>query len=474
MQVRTKSQASPTTEAWFVIFLFIFVTIILLVAGAIGSRVLSIAFPLGAFAVAWYLYSRYPFLYVGLVWWLFFLTPFVRRLADFRAGSFSDSNPILLAPMVAILVAVRTMYINLPKSKEQGTIPFILALSSVVYGYCVGLLNPSATPIKATIACLGWLTPIIFGYHLYVNWQRYPEYSRVIQKIFLWGSLIVGVYGVYQYVVAPDWDKLWLLGSGMDNSSGRPVPYGLRVWSTLNAPGPFADMMATALIVLFSCKSPLVSPAAAAGALSFLFSAVRTGWLGWFGGMLMLVSSLKSKQQIRLIGTFIALSILIVPLTSIEPFSTNIAKRFSSLSDIQNDNSAQGRQGIYQDFFENHLYNFIGDGIGVHDTVDAGILSFILDLGWIGTLPYLGSLSIGGILLFINLKKYPDLFINISCAVLVKSIAFFLAARATAGIHGVIIWTFLSMGLAGQQYLRHQQSLKINIRDLLKSNLNKD
>jgi hypothetical protein len=260
----------------------------------------------------------------------------------------------------------------------------------------------------------------------------------------------------------------------MDSSSGSPVPYGMRVWSTLNSPGPFADMMATALLVIFSSKSPFVAPAAVAGILSFLFSAVRTGWLGWLGGLIFYISSLKSKQKIRVIVILIAISVIVIPLATIEPFSTNITARFSTLGDVQNDNSAQIRQAIYQGFFESGIYNFIGDGLGVNDTVDAGILSFILDLGWIGTLPYLGSLLISGVLLFINLKKYSDLFINISCAVLIKSIAFFLAARATAGIHGVIIWTFLSMGLAGQQYLRHEQNLKTDIGNLLRDNLKKD
>ena len=462
-----KSKPLPTTEAWFVIFIFIFVTVILLVAGAIGSKILSVIFPLGAFIVSWFLYFRYPFLYIGFVWWLIFLAPFIRRLADFRAGAFTDSNPILLAPSLAIIIAAHTMYFNLSKSKEQSAIPFVLAVASVLYGYCVGLLNPSATFIKATLSCLGWITPIIFGYHLYINWRRYPEYSKTIQKVFLWGSLIVGAYGVYQYIVAPEWDRLWLVGSKMTGSAGSPVPYGMRVWSTLNSPGPFADMMATALLVLFSCRSPFVTPAAVLGILSFLFSAVRTGWLGWLGGIIFFISSLKSKQQLRLIVTGLILAMLIIPLASIEPFSTNIGIRLNTLGDLQNDNSAQDRKGIYQRFFDYGIYNLIGDGLGVNDTVDAGILSFILDLGWIGTLPYLGSLLLGSILLFRNLKKYSDLFINISCAVLIKSIAFFLAARATAGIHGIIIWMFLSMGLAGQRYLRHEQSLKRDIETLL-------
>ena len=462
INVKRKPQ---NTEAWFVIGLFVFFTIVLLVAGAIGSKVLGIVFPLGAFIVSWFLYFRYPFLYIGFVWWLTFLTPFVRRLADFKVGIFLDSSTILLAPPLATLIVGHTMYFNLPKSRQQGTVPFVLASASVIYGYFIGLLNPSATFIKATLSFLGWITPIMFGYHLYVNWRRYPEYSQVIQKIFLWGSLIVGIYGIYQYVVAPEWDKLWLVGSGMNSSAGSPVPYGMRVWSTLNSPGPFADMMATSLLVLFSCKSPWVAPAAVVGALSFLFSGVRTGWLGWVGGMIFFISSSKAKQQMRLIVVLLIVFLLVTPLATIEPFATNITTRINTLGNIQNDNSAQVRQGIYQRFFNNDIYNLLGDGLGIHTNVDAGILSFILDLGWIGTLPYLGSLVLGGILLFRNLDKYSDLFINVCCAVLIKSIAFFLAARATAGMHGTIIWMFLSMGLAGQRYLKYSERL-INGKDI--------
>jgi hypothetical protein len=98
----------------------------------------------------------------------------------------------------------------------------------------------------------------------------------------------------------------------------------------------------------------------------------------------------------------------------------------------------------------------------VNDTVDAGIMSLVLDLGWIGAIPYTGSLLLCGVTLFKNLRKYPnDLFLRTSFAVLVKSIAFFLATRVTAGIHGVIIWSFIGIGLAGQQYWNHQNNLKL-------------
>lgn len=454
------SPTSQTKEAWFVIFLFSFVTIMLLAVGSVGSKVLGIVFPLGAFVVGWFLYFRYPAIYIGFIWWLFFLVSFVRRFADFRAGAFTDSSPILLAPFMAILVCAHTLYFNLPKAREQGTAPFLLALASTGYGYCVGILN-GALPIKATVTILGWITPILFGYHLYVNWRRYPEYKTVIQKVFLWGALVMGIYGVYQYMVAPQWDRLWLIGSGLTSSAGRPEPFGIRVWSTLNSPGPFGDVMATTLLILFSSASPLILPAAIAGGLAFLLSSVRVAWIGWLVGMLFISTSLRPKQQLRLITLFLVLALFIIPLSTMEPFSTTISKRLETLSDIQNDTSAQDRQGVYKRFFQSGMYNYIGDGIGLNEIVDSGPLSLVLDLGWVGTIPYLGSILLLTTTLMGNLKKQADLFIKLTGAVLIKSTVFFLATRVTSGIHGMFIWSFLGIGLAGQSYFKYQRALQM-------------
>ena len=81
-------------------------------AGAGGSKILTITFPLGSFIVGWYLYFRYPSLYIGFVWWILFLTAFVRRYADFRGGAFVDPNPILLAHYAAMVVCGHTLYFN--------------------------------------------------------------------------------------------------------------------------------------------------------------------------------------------------------------------------------------------------------------------------------------------------------------------------------------------------------------------------
>jgi hypothetical protein len=460
-----KLSQPSSLDGWILIGLFIVMTIVLLIAGGAGAKVLSIAFPLGTFVVAWFLYFRYPILYIGFVWWSIFLVAFVRRIADFRLGAFTDSSPILLAPYLAILVSANTLYLNLPKVKEKGTLPFLLALASVMYAYCIALLYPGMTLVKATLALLNWIAPILWGFYAYINWQRYPEYSRVIRRVFVWGALIMGLYGIYQYIVVPEWEKLWLLSSGMDSSSGTPVPYGLRVWSTLNSFGVYADVIATVLLVLPSCSSPLVAPAAIAGGLSLLFTSVRTGWIAWFVGFIFMVSFLKTKQKIRLLVGLLIISLVMIPVVSMEPFSTNLSKRFNTLSDLENDDSAQVRQRIYQDFFKYKIYNVLGDGLGVLEIADSGPMSLIVDLGWVGAIPYAGGLLLCLISLFQKLKNYSDLFIKSCCGVLLKCSVIFLATRNTTGAPGVLLWGFLGIAMAGQKYIQHSQTHNL-IQDL--------
>lgn len=464
LQSSQKSQSLPSSEAWFVILIFVFLTLILLSAGSVGARILSVVFPLGSFVVGWFLYFRYPVIYLGFVWWLFFLVAFVRRVADFRAGVFSESSPILLAPYMAILACGHTLFLNLPKSRQQKTIPFILAFASIFYGFLVGLINSvgviNGKPIGVTVRLLEWICPLLFGYHLYVNWRRYPEYSRNIKNVFLWGVLVMGIYGIYQYLVAPEWDRLWLISSGMLGSAGKPVPLGIRVWSTLNAPGPFGDYMATGLTILLSCHGSLLAPSAAVGFLSFLLSIVRTAWIGWFLGMASLITFLPTKQKFRLALTIILLAIIVVPLSTIEPFATTISTRMETLNDLDNDGSALARKAAFSLLINDALSQVVGTGIGTFDT-DSAFLVLMFELGWIGSTVYMGSLITIVIKAFSFNVKADDIFLPITRAVLIKSIFFLVAGPTMRGGQGVILWGFLGIALAGREYYQALEN-KVN------------
>ena len=63
--------------AWQVILGLLGVMTLCFLAGI--GQVLVPIFPFGSLAVGIFLYWRYPYLYVGFTWWLWFLSPLIHR-----------------------------------------------------------------------------------------------------------------------------------------------------------------------------------------------------------------------------------------------------------------------------------------------------------------------------------------------------------------------------------------------------------
>lgn len=436
-------------QAWLAILAFVILTALAILVGA--GKILNLAFPAGAMAIGLFLYFRYSLLYVGFVWWIWFLSPLVRRLADYP-GSFTEPSPILLAPYLVTLITLLTLWKYFPRANNQGQLPFVLAAFSVFYGYLLGLIQVS--PVKATAEFLEWIAPILMGFYLYVHWQDYPTYRQNIQRVFVWGVLVTGAYGIFQFLVAPAWDCFWLINADM-NSIGRPAPLEIRVWSTMNAPGPFASFMMAGLLLLFVNKGPFKLPAMVVGYLSFLLTLVRSSWGAWFLGLMILASSMNLKFQVRLIVTALAISILIVPLVTVEPFAGAIQNRFETFSNLEDDGSGEARKEMYSEQLGPALTRVVGKGIG-SPGFDSGFINTLLSLGWLGTLFYMGGLFMLLFSLFQGNKQRIDPLINACRAIVFPLFIALLFGSFMVGIPGVLLWGFSGLGLAAIQYHKHQ------------------
>ena len=452
--------------AWIAILGLVIFSAACIVAGA-GS-ILRLTFPLLSFVVGVFLYWRYPILYLGFTWWMWFLTPLVRRLMDHHSG-WVDPNPILLSPYLVTLITSATLFKNLPRSYRQGGLPFILAFTGIFYGFLIGLIKTSL--VTAARSVLDWLVPVLLGFHLFVNWRDYPKLRQNMQRTFLWGVLVMGGYGVLQYLVAPDWDRFWLINSEM-TTFGSPEPFKIRVWSTMASSGPFAGTMMAALLLLFSSKDPLRIPASAVGYLSFLLTLVRTMWGAWALGVIILISSLKARLQMRLIITIMILGICVFPLATIEPFSTFISNRLQTFSDLKEDSSFNERSDIYDQKLNLALSTGLGKGIGnvfmINDkgalekiVVDSGILDMFFTLGWFGAIPYLGGMLLLIFKLFQSPETRFDPFMSAARAISVSIFATLIIGSVMLGVTGVVFWGFLGIGVAAHKYYQHQRSAGI-------------
>ena len=445
-EINVGRQSKP---AWMAIWGLLLFTTLCLLAGL--GKILNILFPAGSFAVGVFLYLRYPILYVSFTWWIFFLTPFVRRVADYRSG-FTDPSPILLAPVLVAMVTFVTFYRNLPKTDPQSGLPFVLSCIGVFYGFLVGLIK--GLPVPAIISVMVWISPILFAFHLVVNWRDYPKYRQNIQRTFLWGVLVTAPYGIYQYLVAPEWDRFWLVETGLFTSMGKPEPLGLRVWSTMNSPLHFATVMIPGTMLLFISKGSLRIPGLGVGILSLLLTSVRTAWGGWMIALISLISSLKGALQIRLIAFVLIIVIALLPLSSVEPFSQVIQSRVASISNVKDDQSARDRTDLYNRTLSLALGEFIGKGNGTLEPIDSGILEMLLTLGWMGTIPYLGGICM--LLYKLCQDSTPfDAFASAARAIIFGFLPMLAGSNVIIGISGMVFWGFLGLGMAARRYHLH-------------------
>ncbi|MEA5550930.1 O-antigen ligase family protein [Anabaena cylindrica UHCC 0172] len=457
------SPQDRAAQSWVVILGFLLLTATCYFSGA--ASLLRVVFPATALGVGIFLYLRHPILYIGFTWWIWFLTPLLTRLVDYRIG-WDPTRQMLIAPYLVVFVTIATFVKHLPSAIRQGGLPFVLAFAGVFYGFLIGMIYNQPLPVIRGF--LDWLSPIIFAFHLFTNWRDYPSYRQHIQRVFTWCVLILGAYGVYQFVLAPEWDKYWLIESKMFTSAGDPVPFGMRVWSTLHSPGPFGTVMGTGLLLLFTSSGPLIFPASAVGYLSFLLSQVRTSWGGWLLGIILIFGSVKTRIQMRLITIILVMAMCVVPLVTIEPISKVVATRFESFSNIQEDGSFKDRSATYDKNLSLALSNVIGNGLGniwkVNEktgqieviVIDSGILDMFFTLGWFGAIPYIGGL----VLMLFSVSRYTegrfDSFVSAASAISISSCAQLIIYSGMLSVAGMIMWGFLAMAMAAHKFYQHQ------------------
>jgi hypothetical protein len=439
-----------------------------LVAGLLAARsghIVELAFPALALLVGAILYFQHPTLYLGFTWWLWFLTPEVRRLVDYQIG-WNDVSPIMLAPYLASGVAVLTLLRCLPQLMRSQLFPFALILTALNYAYSIGLVR--AGPAAATYGLLTWVVPVVFGFHVAVRWQEYPLYRDAIQRVFLWGVLAMGIYGIVQFFVLPAWDLYWMRASPI-NSIGGPHPFKVRVWSTMNAPQPFALAMMAGLLFAFAAKGPFRFLAAGPGYVSLLLSLVRTAWLGWVIGVVFLLVRARGVQRMRLLAVGMLVCLLSLPLLLLEPVADRVTGRFETMQAIEGDDSFRARLALYSDFFLTASNNVVGEGIGSANratkladsddfaelrNIDSGILEAMFVLGWPGTLLYLGGL--GWLLSEALSGSAPrqDLAVQAAGAVVLAILAMTVSYNTLINVGGMVFWTFLGLMLSARAFYR--------------------
>jgi hypothetical protein len=426
------------------------------------GNLLCLGFPALAALIALILIVQKPVAYLRFTLWIWFLTPFLRRIVDFRCG-WEEPNLLLLAPLLVSAVSGYTLL--RPRAHTSVNIaPFVLCGAAVAYGLIVGLfLKPS---MEVVYGLFNWATPILLGLHISKHWDDYDRHRDAILSTFCWGTLVLGSYGLYQFFTAPDWDVFWLqnITSGLiDPSFGTPEPMGLRVWSTMNSAGPFANMLIVGLLMLIIAKQPGKLLFNSVGTLALLVTFVRTAWLSWLIGLAFLLKGVKPRVMLKGLTSLLVMAVLIVPLAGTSLAGPMLQDRFKTFKNIGHDESFQERSDMYRIMTERAEGDPFGHGLRNQEiignlVIDSGILTMLFSLGWAGTLFYLCGLF--WLMFHRTQPAAADPFAWTCKVVCIAFLAQLIGSNLFVGSTGTFFWVMAGMTVAAERWHRNNALLE--------------
>ncbi len=441
-------------QTYGALLVLIVITALCILGGQAG--LLRVVFPVLSLGVGGFLLWRSKPLYVGLVFWLWFVSPFLGRMADFQAG-WTPASAVELAPYVTAGISGLPLLASLRLFADRKTLPYVCAFVAILYGFIFGL---TYLPLFNVLrALLNWLVPVIFGLFIYQNRQLYSQFRQVIEKSFLYGLLVLGGYGIYQFFVLPDWDRMWMLNVQM-NSFGGIDPMQIRAFSTMNAPAIYAAAMACGLLLLFNLKSKLRLLSAALGFIGLILTLSRSSWLSVAAGSIYLMFWLGSiGARLRLAMAAVACLAFLLGIAQIPAVKEIVWERFQTFTQPGQDVSFSARTEGHAQAMVDIAQEPWGEGIGSTDTLhntegdddiigphDSTVLEFLYSLGWIGTFIYGTGLAMLGFQLL--RAGRGDSFVISAKAILVGFLAQCMLNSVMLGVLGFMVWTFASMILA--------------------------
>ncbi|WP_179400607.1 O-antigen ligase family protein [Burkholderia guangdongensis] len=430
------------------------------------GTVLTLAFPVLSIAVGLWLYFMSPARYVGFMWWTWFLSPEVRRLADWSKGAYTPTSLIQIAPLAVTMIAGLGLLRHYRALGQRRGIPVLLILLGLAYAYCVGIVSSGV--LAATYDLANWVYPVLIGFHMMVNARDYPEYRDTLLSTFIWGMLVMGVYGAVQFFVMPPWDVLWMVGSQM-NSQGDPVPYGVRVFSTMNSSGPFAFAMMGALVFVLAATQRVRWLAGAAGFVSFGLCLVRSTWGGWVIALALQLLQSSNRVRVKIVVSALVLAGLCVPLLTVGPVADRLGQRLQSITDLKNDRSYDDRNQFYATFAATAFTDVAGEGMGAtgastklssdsgelgkYGSFDSGVMNVPFVLGWPGTLLYLaGTIWLLGRTLRVAFRLRNDKFVGACLSLCLSVFAMLVFTNSLIGTGGLLLFTSIASILSAAHW----------------------
>jgi O-antigen ligase len=334
-----------------------------------------------------------PWLYFTAMLWFWLGSSLARRLMEWHAG-FNTQSLVLTAPLLMALPIFWDVLTakGLLQRRGIGT-PLVLAgciFYALFVSFCQGEI------IAGLLASTDWLFPLLFMFLFLVHADRIGEAEAHIAAFLPMAIFPVAAYGIYQWAHMPDWDGQWFIESGL-GTGAYPLAPGNRAFSTLNNAGFLAAWCGVGLILLSYFRSAFGMLAAICALLALALAQVRSIYASTIIGVIAMGFLGRGGLGRLAVFGLVAAVALYAGAEAADPVATEqITKRFTTLQNLGNDESAQIRLQMLDAVPGLIADNPIGMGIGSQgrgkaatagpvDTanVDNGFLAILLAMGWL-------------------------------------------------------------------------------------------
>lgn len=417
-------------------------------------KLLELVFLLLSMLIGLHIQFKTPHVLIPYTLLIWTISPEVRRLLDWSFQSYSDTSMIMLTPPCVSLIMLIPMLKHFKRIDQRIRLIFIVIGVAMTYGFILGFMKYG---LSSVYELLNLIVPFLVLF--YVNVSRFDSEVRdKWLRSFVFLAILVGVYGIYQYMVLPPWDHFWMINADM-NSIGLPEPQKVRVFSFLNSPGPAGVFLGVALAIMVVQKKWRVLGIVGIMIVAFalLLTLVRVGWVT---SIIMIAayfvrSRLKSKAQLVVLGTIMVLAYLfILPLL---PGATQVASRISTFESLEEDHSFNERldfaKYIISDVISNPIGRGLGSsGLGVKLTQSSNTLA-VFDNGYLNLFYSFGlPLGLAVILLLgylfvilFKISKTEKGYAPISFAAICAILFLLLGSNVLSGLSGYILLLIISL-----------------------------
>jgi len=170
-------------------------------------------------------------------------TGLIRRLV---AGpeAHTEADPLLILP---ILLTIGVMLASLTKPRDDRKRSFMrLTVAATIIGVVGTIVLTRSFDIGVLFSGAMIVIPLLLA--ILISTGRMPSPWEAAMRALPALAVLVGLYGIYQFFVLPQWDKAWMINSGL-TSIGHPIPLQVRVFGTSESPGPYALFIGLVLTI---------------------------------------------------------------------------------------------------------------------------------------------------------------------------------------------------------------------------------